>query len=115
MAFHIFDQQDAEAFAAGQVIFETGTVGEVMYAVQQGEVDIWRDGKLLETVNPGSIFGEMALIDSKPRSATAIAKTSCKLVAVDKKRFNFLVQQNPFFALNVMQVLTNRLRRGVEL
>jgi CRP-like cAMP-binding protein len=115
MTFHIFDQQDSESFAAGQVIFETGTVGEIMFAVQQGEVNIWRDGKLLETVTAGSIFGEMALIDSQPRSATAIAKTDCKLVVVDKKRFNFLVQQNPFFALNVMQILTHRLRRGLEL
>jgi CRP-like cAMP-binding protein len=114
MSFRIFEQQDADSFPTGTKIFETGSRGEVMYAVQQGEVEIWREDRLLETVSPGGIFGEMALIDDQPRSATAIAKTDCKLVVVDKKRFNFLVQQTPFFALSVMQILALRLRRGLE-
>jgi CRP-like cAMP-binding protein len=53
----------------------------------------------------------MALIESRPRSATAVARTDWKLVAVSEKRFAFLVQQTPHFALQVMRVMADRLRR----
>ena len=56
------------------------------------------------------IFGEMALIDNEPRSATAIAVTDVELVAVTEKQFLFLVGQTPYFALKVMRVLAQRLR-----
>jgi CRP-like cAMP-binding protein len=52
----------------------------------------------------------MALIDSKYRCATAVALTPCKLVEVDENRFKFLVQQTPYFALQVMKMMTQRLR-----
>jgi len=55
--------------------------------------------------------GEMALIDSSARSATAVARTDCELIPVDDKRFMFLVQQTPFFAIHVMRVLADRLRK----
>lgn len=96
---------------AGQVIFEKGGVADRMYVVVEGEVEICIDGKFLDTTGAGGIVGEMALIDASPRSATAIAKTECKLVAVDAKRFNFLVQQTPNFALNVMKIMVARIRK----
>jgi CRP/FNR family transcriptional regulator, cyclic AMP receptor protein len=63
-----------------------------------------------ETVRENGIFGEMALIDSEPRSATVIAATDVDLVPVGEKRFLFLVGQTPFFVLKVMRVLAGRLR-----
>ncbi|HEU5100134.1 MAG TPA: Crp/Fnr family transcriptional regulator [Roseiflexaceae bacterium] len=60
---------------------------------------------------PGGIVGEMALIDDRPRSATAVAATDCRLVPIDERRFTFLVQQTPMFALAVMRVMAERLRR----
>ena len=57
-----------------------------------------------------SIFGEMALIDSEPRSATAVAITDVELVAISEKQFLFLVSQTPYFALKVMRTLAQRLR-----
>ncbi len=101
---------DYESFPAGQIIFQEGQPGEVMYAVSEGEVDILVHDKVIDTVGPGGIVGEMALIDTKPRSATAIAKTDCKLVPISEKRFTFLVQQTPNFALQVMRVMADRLR-----
>jgi len=101
---------DYESFPAGQIIFQEGQPGEVMYAVSEGEVDILVHDKVIDTVGPGGIVGEMALIDTKPRSATAIAKTDCKLVPISEKRFTFLVQQTPNFALQVMRVMAYRLR-----
>ena len=57
-----------------------------------------------------NIFGEMALIDSEPRSATAMAITDVELVPISEKQFLFLVSQTPYFALKLMRVLAQRLR-----
>lgn len=95
----------------GKIIFAQGDPGDVMYVVLEGQAQIMIDGKLVETVRPGGILGEMALIDAAPRSATAIAKTQCVLVPIDEKRFADLIQRRPEFALHVMRVLANRLRR----
>lgn len=104
-------EPDKQSFKAGQVIFKEGEAGKVMYAVITGEVDIAIAGEVVETVKPGGILGEMALIDNSPRSATAAARTDCTLAAINQKRFVALVQQTPFFALQVMGVLADRLRR----
>lgn len=97
-------------FSAGDIIFQAGESGNLMYVIQSGFVDIFVGKQLVETAEAGHIFGEMALIDHHVRSATAIAKTDCKLVPIDQKRFTFLVQENPYFAIEVMQVLAERLR-----
>jgi CRP/FNR family transcriptional regulator, cyclic AMP receptor protein len=102
---------DFEAFSSGQHIFTAGQVGDVMYVVKEGEVEVVINDKVVDTVGPGGIFGEMALIDKRPRSATAIAKTDCKLVSVNEQRFQRLVQQTPHFALQVMKVMAQRLRQ----
>ena len=102
---------DFVIFSAGQVIFQKGEVADHMYVIVEGEVEILIDGKFLDTTAAGGIIGEMALIDSSPRRATAIAKTECKLVPVDGKRFAFLVQQTPNFALNVMKIMVERIRK----
>jgi CRP-like cAMP-binding protein len=107
----LFEHSDnAKIVAAGTTIFNTGDPRDAMYAVLEGEVDILVHGKLVETVGKGGIFGEMALIVGENRTATAVAKTDVKLVAVDERRFLFLVQQTPNFSLHVMRVLTERLR-----
>ena len=62
----------------------------------------------------GGVFGEMAIIDQEPRSATAKAKSNCKLALVNQKRFTLLVQQTPFFALQIMHILADRLRRNTN-
>lgn len=82
-----------------------------MYAVLEGAVDILVNGQRVDTIEAGGIFGEMALIEDMPRSATATVAREAKLVAVDRKRFLFMVQQTPFFALQLLSVVTNRLRR----
>src|SRR5262245_53994364 len=108
----LFNNEDgAAAFAAGQKIFNEGEKGEVMFVVVSGEVDLLVRGKLVESLGHGGVLGEMALIDSAPRSASAIAKTDCRLAPIDQRRFTFLVQQTPHFALQIMRVMANRLRR----
>ncbi|HID99096.1 MAG TPA: cyclic nucleotide-binding domain-containing protein [Thiotrichaceae bacterium] len=102
--------EDFVSFSTGQVIFKEGDPGKVMYAIIEGEVDILVGGKIIDTVSAGGILGEMALIDTSPRSATAIPKTSCKVVPISRRHFTFLIQHTPNFALEVMQVMANRLR-----
>jgi CRP/FNR family transcriptional regulator, cyclic AMP receptor protein len=96
---------------AAQEIFQIGQRGDRMYVVLEGEVELSLPDRIIETVQPGGIFGEVALLDDRPRSATALAKTDCKLAAVDQERFAFLVQHTPFFAIEVMRVMADRLRR----
>ena len=97
-------------FKAGDVIFRRGDPAHELYIVQSGEVEIRLGNRVLETLPQYSIFGEMALIDSAPRSATAIACSDAKLVPVSEKQFLFLISNTPYFALNVMRVMARRLR-----
>jgi CRP/FNR family cyclic AMP-dependent transcriptional regulator len=95
---------------AGEVIFKQGDAASEFFVIHSGKVDIRLGNRSLGTLSEHDIFGEMALIDAAPRSATAIAATDVKLVPVGEKQFLFLVSQTPFFALNVMRVLARRLR-----
>jgi CRP/FNR family transcriptional regulator, cyclic AMP receptor protein len=103
--------ENTEEFQAGATIFEEKSTGSVMYVVLDGEVEVRRGARVIEVIESGNIVGEMALIDPQFRSATAVAKSDCRLAIVDEKRFLFMVQQTPFFALHVMRILVNRLRR----
>jgi CRP/FNR family cyclic AMP-dependent transcriptional regulator len=109
----LFHAEDTElvSFAAGQKIFREGDLGDLMYVVRAGGVDLHVKGQLVETLGPGGVLGEMALIEHAPRTATATAKTDCTLVPIPEKRFAFMVQQTPHFALQIMKVMAERLRR----
>ncbi len=79
--------------------------------IKEGEVDIFIEGCHLETVCRDGIFGELCLIDQQTRIASAVARTDCIVQAINKRRFLFLVQETPLFAIRVMKVLADRLRR----
>ena len=104
-------ETDVVTFAAGQIIFNEGDPGYIMYVIQEGEVDVMIHNHLIETVGPGSVIGEMALIDAAARSGSAVAKTDCRLVPLDETRFKVYVHNTPFFAIQVMRVMADRLRR----
>ncbi|UCH25635.1 MAG: cyclic nucleotide-binding domain-containing protein [Trueperaceae bacterium] len=105
------DSKTFRSYDPGDTIFEEGEPGDVMYVVIEGQVGITLKGKLIETLEEGSIFGEMAIIDDSPRSAKATALTTCKLVPIDQKWFTYLIRQTPFFAIQVMTVMAERIRR----
>lgn len=108
-------EENTVPYAAGQTIFSEGEPGDVMYVVQEGEVEVRLGDRLLETAGPGGLVGEMALVDTSHRSATAVAKTDCKLVALDETKFKIHVHHTPFFAVQVMRIMADRLRRMNEL
>jgi CRP-like cAMP-binding protein len=107
---NLFRDKEAVSFTAGQSVFQAGDPGETMYIVVEGEVEILDGPLVLEVAGPGTIVGELALIDDAPRSASVVAKTDCRLVPVDRRRFQYMVQETPFFGLAVMKVLADRLR-----
>ena len=108
---NLFRDKEATSYEAGQDVFKTGEPGDAMFVIIEGEVDIRVKSVVVETAGPGAIVGELALIDDEPRSAAAVTKTACRLVTVDRRRFLYMVQETPNFALAVMKVLADRLRR----
>jgi CRP-like cAMP-binding protein len=113
--FTLFNNEpDIRAVPAGQAIFAEGDPGDQMYAVIEGEVEIARQGRSLGVIQPGGVFGEMALIDHQARSASAVAKTDCRVAAVPERRLTLLVSQNPQFALQLMRLLVERIRANWE-
>ncbi len=105
------DERDLKTFDTGETLFSTGESGTSMYVIKSGSVDIRVGGKVFDTVHSGGVVGEMALIDNAPRSADAIAREPCSVIEVDERMFAFLVSETPFFALQVMRIMADRLRR----
>jgi len=109
-------QRFLRSFRKSEIIFEEGSAGAEMYLIHSGKVQLSlgrsKDEKAeLAVLSPGEFFGEMALVDDSPRSATAAAlEDNTQLIALDKSRFLYMVQQQPQFALSVMHTLCQRLR-----
>jgi len=101
---------DFQSIAAGQPVFLAGDAGRVMFVLIEGQADVLVGDEVVESAGRGAIFGEMALIDHAPRSATVIARTECRLLPIDIERFDALVQKTPDFARHVMKVMTERIR-----
>ena len=104
-----------QSFKQGHVIIHEGERGHLMYVVLDGYVEITIRGQLLDVLGPGGFFGEMALVDQGTRCASARARSDCRLAAVDRARFQFLVADSPDFALEVMKTMAHRLRREMQL
>ena len=113
--FNIFaNETDVSEYAPGDDVFRAGDPADCLYVIRSGRVRIHADGRELETLEPGAIFGEMALVDGSPRSATATAVDAVTLVSLDEHRFQMLVQKTPYFVQEVMRVMAKRLRRSTE-
>ncbi|HZZ91179.1 MAG TPA: cyclic nucleotide-binding domain-containing protein [Usitatibacter sp.] len=107
-------EQNPRVCEAGEVIFRQYDMGCEMYIVLEGEVELTLGPNVVETLGQGEPFGEMALIDQAPRVATAVARTACKLAVIPERRFLFMVQTTPHFALQLMKVMADRLRKMNE-
>lgn len=95
---------------AGEILFTEGDPGNAMYVILEGEIEIVALRHVFEVAGPGSVVGEMALIDPGPRTAAARVKIDAVVVPIDEKEFLFLVQKMPNFAILVMTLLVKRLR-----
>ena len=101
--------------APGEYLFKTGDAPDGMFVLLEGSMVVMVGDKVLENSVRGAILGELALIDQTPRTATVVAREPSRLVKIDQRRFQYLIQQNPFFATHVMKVLADRIRHMNEL
>jgi len=112
----IFLKKFIRTYNKSEVVFAENSNGNEMYIVCSGRVKLYTESQggrrtVLAVLKPGDHFGEMALVDRSARSATAIAiKDNTRLVVLDKPQFLYLVQQQPDFALAIMETLCMRLR-----
>ncbi len=101
---------ERRSYSAGEVIFRAGDPGNEFFVVRDGTVAIEVNGSPVERLGSSEMFGEMALVDAKPRSATVVAETDCVVVPISEKQFLLMVEYAPSFALSVIRVLAHRLR-----
>jgi CRP-like cAMP-binding protein len=98
--------------APGEEIFHRGDDAHSVCMVVTGQVEIWSDTQKLGEVGPYGLFGELAFLDNKPRSATAIAKTGVVLLALEKPEFHQLLEDLPELARAVIAQLMAYLRKS---
>jgi CRP/FNR family transcriptional regulator, cyclic AMP receptor protein len=98
-----------------EIIFREGSTGDEMYVIQKGNVKITKNTDLgnvtIATLKNGEIFGEMALFDKLPRSATAIAHGETRILSVDKKKFFATISRDPTLVFKMLESMSNRIRR----
>jgi CRP-like cAMP-binding protein len=106
-----------QAVAAGTIIFSENAKGMPLllmpnriYLLLDGEVEIVAEGEPIATLRDGEIFGEMASLGRMPRSASAVARTDCRVIGLDDAQFQAALGRNPGFALMLMSVMASRLR-----
>ncbi|GAB5494413.1 MAG: hypothetical protein Phog2KO_46280 [Phototrophicaceae bacterium] len=102
-------------FSAGDVIFTAGDMGQHMYGVLEGRVQVVHNGLTLDTIEAGGILGEDIMLGNATYTSTAIAITDCTLSAMDRHQFLWLVQETPTFATQVMSAMSERLKNVSKL
>lgn len=110
--FRVLDRPDVKPrrYAAGDTIIAKGAMTREMFLLRKGKVAIVLRDKTIDEVVPGGIFGEMSLIDMEPRSASVVAIEDSEVLPINERLFVELVQESPYFALDVMRVLAQRIR-----
>lgn len=101
---------EEQSFAAGETILEEGELGDVLYLLVDGRVTVRRGGVTLATLGPGETFGEMAVLDAEPRSATVVAEVDTTCLAIASEDFYDVLREQVEIAEGVIRMLTHRLR-----
>ena len=97
-------------YESGKTIMKEGDTGTSMYIVLDGRVAIYINGKAVESIAAGGTFGEMALVDQSPRTASAVAETECALLAINREALIALVKNEPAVGLTMLRSVAARLR-----
>jgi class 3 adenylate cyclase/CRP-like cAMP-binding protein len=100
--------------APGTVLFRAGEAADAMYVLLEGSADILVGSMVVEVAEPGSLLGELALVDAGERSAGVVARTECRVVRITVAEFDLLVREAPAFSRVVMKLMAERLRRMNE-
>jgi hypothetical protein len=102
------------SFTAGQQIFAKGDLGASLFIVYEGQVGVFNGAQQLATFGKGDFFGELALLDAEPRSASAVAQGAATAFRLDQEDFYDVMEERPEVLRNIMKVLCQRLRRQNE-
>jgi len=106
----------ARDFKAGTVLFEEGQPGDFMYVVATGDVEIRRKvgetERVLAVIQPGDFFGEMAILNARPRSATAVVRVDSRLIVIEGRTFEAMLRARPEIAMRIIKALAMRLENA---
>jgi len=109
------DDELGRVYAEGEIIFKEGEEGDRMYVIQSGKVEITKktaSGDLtIATLESGEIFGEMALFDRLPRSATAMALGDARILSIDKKKLFSTIDSDPTLVFKILESMSQKIRR----
>jgi CRP/FNR family transcriptional regulator, cyclic AMP receptor protein len=97
-------------FPAGGVVFNKGDPGECMYVVQSGVIEMVIGDRIVEVCGANEAIGFMSVTDDAPRSSTARLKEACEVSVIDRRKFRFMVDEVPNFALYIMGAMARRIR-----
>jgi CRP-like cAMP-binding protein len=97
-------------YADGEVVIRQGEEGRCMFVIQEGSVEVARDGHRVGRLGAGDVFGEMAIFERESRSATVTAAGATRILTVDRRTFLRRVQEDPTLALNILQAMSARIR-----
>jgi CRP-like cAMP-binding protein len=101
---------EEEQFEKGTTLAEQGKPGETFYVILEGEAKVVRGGRVINHLLPGDFFGEIALIDSGPRTASVVAETPVTTITLSRKRFVKMLEQEPTIVIKMLEELARRLR-----
>lgn len=101
---------EEEVHEKGQYVVSEGDLGKELYIIIKGEIDIVKGGERIDVMKAGGSFGEMAIIDSQPRSADAIALTDVLVLKMERDDFHEILKQREEVAIGVIRVLNRRIR-----
>ena len=103
-----------KTYMAGETIVVQGDVGDCMFVIQQGEAEVIREENGVETVvdtmEAGDLFGEMAILEHTVRSATVRALSTVRALTIDRRTFLRRIQEDPSLAMSVLDVMCHRVR-----
>lgn len=105
---------EEEEYEQGTLIFKEGEIGDCMYIIHQGEVKIHKADTILAILKEKEVFGELALLDSELRSASATTNTDCVLFRIEQEPFYELIDNRPEVARGFIKILCQRLRAQNE-
>jgi CRP/FNR family cyclic AMP-dependent transcriptional regulator len=101
---------DEVVVPAGYVMADQGQTGREAYVLLEGSATVRRNGKKVATAGPGTLVGELSLLDHGPRTATVTADTECNVLVLDQRHFAGLIAEVPAIANKIMSVLAARIR-----
>ncbi len=101
---------DEVTVPAGKLLVEEGTVGREFFVVVDGTATVTRNGHTVATLGPGSHFGELALLDRRPRTASVVSDTDLTVLVLSQRHFNGILEAVPSIARKLMAALATRVR-----